>query len=54
MKVVRKTKNFIEEEYPMANKNHSPFLKKMLFQFITEPDSPLCHARVAHQPTHET
>jgi putative transposase len=30
--------NFIEEEYPMAHKNHTPFLKKMLLAFMTEPD----------------
>jgi putative transposase len=37
MKVVR-NKNFIEEEYPMAQNNHTPFLKKMLIGFMTEPD----------------
>jgi putative transposase len=37
MKVVR-NKNFIEEEYPMAQNNHTPFLKKMLLEFMTEPD----------------
>jgi putative transposase len=30
--------NFIEEEYPMAQNNHTPFLKKMLIGFMTEPD----------------
>jgi transposase-like protein len=30
--------NFIEEEYPMAQNNHTPFLKKMLLEFMTEPD----------------
>jgi putative transposase len=37
MKVVR-NKNFIEEEYPMAQNNHTPFLKKMLIEFMAEPD----------------